>query len=398
MPTVLNRAGYDHALSLIRGGKIDESAGWSISADEENELLGDNDWEKYKNWFLGHDTGEDPQTKAAWKYPFGKSGKAYRSALMAIRQRAGQQNATDIFNAAGRLISAISGSEHSSWIPILATGTWTDSEGVTRNWTEEILNEIVQSYDPKFHEAPAVIGHPKLNAPAYGWVEALKREGKIVFAKLKDVVPEFVEMVNKGLFKKRSASLRKDIKEGVWYLNHIGFLGAVPPAVKGLPDISLSQGGEVEIEILEEDMAKEKDPKELEAEFTAKLKDEEDKRKKAEEERKRAFEEKAQIERKLAKAEIEKRIDELGTKEKGKVTPAMKDAGIVEFCMRLDQATEVEFSSEKKKSPREWFFEFLELLPNLVEYAEFAKKTEAVEKKVEEEQIKEGKDIADRVK
>lgn len=123
------------------------------------------------------------------------------------------------------------------WIPIFKTGTHTDSNGVEKTWTDSDLDRIVSQYDPKQHEAPVVIGHPSDNSPAWGWVESLKRDGNILYAKLKNLVPEFVDMVRKGLFKKRSISLYPDLS-----LRHIGFLGAMPPAVKGLPDVAFKAG------------------------------------------------------------------------------------------------------------------------------------------------------------
>jgi len=122
------------------------------------------------------------------------------------------------------------------WIEIFRTGKHTDAAGNTREWTEDDLDKIVENYDPKSHEAPIVIGHPKDNAPAYGWVESLKREGNVLKAKLKQLIPEFVDMVKKGLFKKRSISLYPDLT-----LRHVGFLGAMPPAVKGLKDIAFQE-------------------------------------------------------------------------------------------------------------------------------------------------------------
>lgn len=123
------------------------------------------------------------------------------------------------------------------WVPVFMTGIHTDSEGRTREWTEEDLDKIVTNYNPDQDEAPAVIGHPKETAPAYGWVEGLKREGIHLMAKFKDVVPEFAEMVKRGLFKKRSISIRPDLT-----LKHVGFLGAVPPAIKGLPNMEFKAG------------------------------------------------------------------------------------------------------------------------------------------------------------
>lgn len=132
------------------------------------------------------------------------------------------------------------------WMPIFRTGTHTDSGGNTRTWTEKDLDAIASKYNPEHHEAPVVIGHPQYNAPAYGWVTALKREGQMLYAKLKDLVPAFVDMVRQGMFKKRSISLNED-----GTLRHIGFLGAVPPAIKGLPDVAFSDSGGLTIEFEE---------------------------------------------------------------------------------------------------------------------------------------------------
>jgi len=120
----------------------------------------------------------------------------------------------------------------SGWFPVFRTGTHTSSSGISRTWTEADLESIANKYNPQQHEAPLVVGHPKTNHPAYGWVEGLKRSGQFLFARAKNIVPEFKDMVNRGMFKKRSISLYPDNT-----LKHIGFLGAAPPAVKGLPDV-----------------------------------------------------------------------------------------------------------------------------------------------------------------
>ena len=118
-------------------------------------------------------------------------------------------------------------------IEVFKAGTWTDSNGNTRTWTEKDLEEIVRKYNTAVskgeHEAPVVIGHPKDNAPAYGWVESLEKRGQSIWAKIKPTVQEFIDWVKQGLYKKVSISLYPDL-----LLRHIGFLGAVPPAVKGL--------------------------------------------------------------------------------------------------------------------------------------------------------------------
>lgn len=126
--------------------------------------------------------------------------------------------------------------ELSGWIEIFRGGKQTDSKGLEHDATE-LIKKAIETFDPKFHEPPIVVGHPQDNSPAFGWVEGLKRSGDVLLAKLKDVVPEFGDAVKSGLYKKRSASFYPDGR-----LRHVGFLGGVPPAVKGLADIGFKAG------------------------------------------------------------------------------------------------------------------------------------------------------------
>jgi hypothetical protein len=119
------------------------------------------------------------------------------------------------------------------WIEVFKSGTQTDSAGNSKAWSEEDLKKIVNTYNNQSeHEAPIVIGHPDTDAPAYGWVEKLKAAGNTLFAKVKQLNKEFKELVNSGTYKKRSISLYPSL-----LLRHVGFLGAAPPAIKGLKDV-----------------------------------------------------------------------------------------------------------------------------------------------------------------
>ena len=129
------------------------------------------------------------------------------------------------------------------WIPAFAVGTHTDNAGNTKDWTGADLDYMVASYDPSMHEAPETIGHPEDNSPAWGWVAALKREGQMLYYRAKDRVPEFVEMLKRKMFKKRSISVYPDGK-----FRSMGWLGAMPPAVKGLPDVAFGAGEGITIE------------------------------------------------------------------------------------------------------------------------------------------------------
>lgn len=130
-------------------------------------------------------------------------------------------------------------------LPILPAGRHTALDGRPVEFTEAILQEIAETYDPALHEAPLVIGHPKLNGPAYGWAKGLEVRDGMLFAEPHQVVPEFAEAANRKMYKKRSASVYLPDSPGnpvpgKHYLRHIGFLGAMPPAIKGIPDAELN--------------------------------------------------------------------------------------------------------------------------------------------------------------
>lgn len=132
-------------------------------------------------------------------------------------------------------------------IRIFRTGTFTSVEGTVVSFTADDLAAIASSYDPAIDPAPLVIGHPKLDDPAFGWAGALSVEGDVLVAMPDRVEPAFAEMVNAGRFGRISAQFYppdnpNNPKPGNWYLKHIGFLGAAAPAVKGLGVVSLSDG------------------------------------------------------------------------------------------------------------------------------------------------------------
>jgi|Deesub1362B_J571_1020462.scaffolds.fasta_scaffold00331_31 tRNA A37 N6-isopentenylltransferase MiaA len=367
-----------------------------------------------------------------------------------------------------------------NWIPIFKVGKYPQGE-----YTEEDLRAIVESYDPGFHEAPAVIGHPKDNAPAYGWVENLKAENGILYAQFKQIDPEFAKMINKGRFKKISISLYQNGKP---YLRHVGFLGAMPPQVKGLPDarfkddwtqyveieldsetlefaateeekeaqrrrskkygIAIKEGGHVtkpkEYAHLRDDQFADPvnyrypideehiraalsywgmprnraqySPKEQaiitarieaaakkfgigkykkevkkmqefeellkvkEQEFQEKLKEKEQELEKLQKEAQTFKEEKEKLETEIQKLKDEKLKNEIKSftdklLHEGKFVPAWKDMGILTFMEELAREKKiVEFSEDKKQSLYDWFKNFLEELPKVVEFKEIAKK------------------------
>ena len=126
------------------------------------------------------------------------------------------------------------------WIEIARTGTFTDSAGRPQTFTEQDLDAIARAYDPDQRDAPLCIGHPKDNAPAFGWVEKLKREGAKLFATFAHVPGEVKKLVAKKHYRHVSMSLMPDRVN----LRHVALLGAAQPAIDGLRAVELNDGGD----------------------------------------------------------------------------------------------------------------------------------------------------------
>lgn len=132
-------------------------------------------------------------------------------------------------------------------IEIFRAGSHIDDAGGIHEFSEADIAGMVASYDPALREAPLTVGHPASNLPAYGWVASLKRnaDGRLAMD-TRAVEPQFAEMVRDQRFPKRSSSFYppshpNNPKPGGWYLRHVAFLGAQPPAIAGLKDIQFAE-------------------------------------------------------------------------------------------------------------------------------------------------------------
>lgn len=280
-------------------------------------------------------------------------------------------------------------------IEIFRAGRHTDDAGTVHEFSEAALTEMASGYNPALREAPLTVGHPASNLPAYGWVKSVAATGGVLSINAHQVEPQFCEMVQAGRFKKRSASFYPPTSPnnptpGRWYLRHVAFLGAQPPAVAGLKDIQFSQdddaGGavsfsesvtadpstqeplhmtEAEIKALQDQLAAEK---------TARLKADADK--KAAEDKAAAaesaaasFAEKAAADRKatfvsFAEAQVQA----------GKLLPKDKDMAVATL-VALDEAKPVEFSegdTTRKVSPSQWLQDLIANAKPQVNFGEFA--------------------------
>ena len=288
------------------------------------------------------------------------------------------------------------------WIEVFKAGDYGDKGTYGR----EELEKIAANYDPQLHEAPVVVGHPREDSPAYGWIEALRVGGNgmpNLEAKLRQVDEGFEALVKGGKFKQRSVALYADLAGKGLYLRHLGFLGAAPPEVKGLKSVFHDADSKGFVEIEEEEQMeigdikkafgevleslgltkKKDDPPALKTFTEAEVKAAEEAAAtkaaadaKAEAERVFAETERARSAKATRASEVREFIAKL--KPVGKWLPAFDKAGLVEFLESLPAEQTIEFGEEGKKekaSPYAVFQKFLEGLPKLVTFGELAAPT-----------------------
>lgn len=231
-------------------------------------------------------------------------------------------------------------------IEIFKVGTHTPMRGVALSFSRGTLLETAAAYDPARHEAPIVIGHPHIDAPAYGWVRGLHVKGDSLFADVQDVDPAFAALVRERRYSKISAAFwspdnADSPSPGVYALRHVGFLGATAPAVKGMRQarFTADDAGVVTFAGFDADPALE-----------ALRKENEDLRKRLRTDDGAAF-----------AARMEK---------EGRILPCFKD-GLIAFMGQLDDDGVVSFSvggAEKRMPSRDWLKSFIQGQPPVVPY------------------------------
>ena len=115
---------------------------------------------------------------------------------------------------------------------IFRAGTHTTMAGKDITFTETDLAVMAATYSEAVRPANLVLGHPENDQPAHGTVKKLFLKGSKLYA-LADAGKALVDLVKAGRYGNVSAAFIPT-KNGQWYLRHVGFLGAMPPAVKGM--------------------------------------------------------------------------------------------------------------------------------------------------------------------
>lgn len=278
------------------------------------------------------------------------------------------------------------------WIEIFKGGIQADSNG-TEHDGDAIIEKAVAAFNTDIHEPPIVVGHPKDNTPAFGWVEKLKKavvDGKnVLLAKLKQVDPVFEDLVKKGAYKKRSASFYSN-----GMLRHVGFLGGMPPSVKGLADVKFSSENEnAAVFFWSSDIADET------KRFSEdEVQDRVERAKKAERNKLKSefAEEERRKQRELRNKEIEAFVKR--KVEDGVIPPAIAfGGGLVEFMQGISGSPVIEFTEEEKKTPVEWMMGFLDRMDRFHIFSELATKDRAYEFDGSARDKKLGEEIAAKV-
>jgi hypothetical protein len=275
-------------------------------------------------------------------------------------------------------------------IEIFKPGRHVTMNGAAIEFTESDLAATVAAYDPAKHEAPLVVGHPSTDDPAYGWTHSIAlAEGKLL-ATPRDVDPVFAELVNSRRFSKVSASFYPPDSSanpvpGVYYLRHIGFLGAQPPAVKGLktPSFAGAATDFITLEFSEIETTREEStvmtPEEIAAR-QAELDRREAELKAQAEASAQKDAQFAEREAKIKAAEAKAKTDELSQFVDGLVTGGQvlprEQANLVAFMAAENPGDIIDFAEDGqvvKKTGMAWFRGFLAALPKRVEFGEVDK-------------------------
>ena len=131
-------------------------------------------------------------------------------------------------------------------VEIFRAGTRVTADGRALEFGRADLDEIVESFAAANPDGvPLVIGHPQTHDEAHGWVSKLWRDGDSLFCDCADVSAALRDKIAARRLPNRSASFfpprhPHNPTPGRWHLRHVGFLGAVAPAVSGLQPIQFA--------------------------------------------------------------------------------------------------------------------------------------------------------------
>ena len=108
----VNQAAVRRARELIDAGTYDDTTEWSQaapSAARENQEVEEHGYDGYGAWHLGVDPDASEETKGRYHFPYGDFATVSRSALIHAKQRAAQNDHSEVERAADRLLQQLDG-------------------------------------------------------------------------------------------------------------------------------------------------------------------------------------------------------------------------------------------------------------------------------------------------
>lgn len=132
------------------------------------------------------------------------------------------------------------------WFEIARSGLYRGHVPLTKGMFEDMKHRLDKGSVPI--RAQVKLGHLPKGAPAYGWISALDirpnsdsgpDKGYSLFAEA-EVQPELYEALQRRLYTNRSIGIAPQA-DGGWSLDHLAFLGAEPPAIKGMQALNLQE-------------------------------------------------------------------------------------------------------------------------------------------------------------
>lgn len=119
-------------------------------------------------------------------------------------------------------------------VEVFKAGIWNGDR-----FTAKDLDLLVDAFARVGYRPPVTLGHgADPDAPAYGWVTNLRRDGDVLVADFEDVPDDLVEQIKDGRYDAVSAELFLNLKRnGETFpkaLRAVAILGAHPPAVSDL--------------------------------------------------------------------------------------------------------------------------------------------------------------------
>lgn len=106
----VNDDAVQKARGLIDANQYVLESSWTEaapSAGDENEHLERRGWDGFAAWHLAYDPDTSQETKQRYAFPYGDFARVHRSALIAAKQRASQNDHADVEQAADSLLQRL---------------------------------------------------------------------------------------------------------------------------------------------------------------------------------------------------------------------------------------------------------------------------------------------------